>query len=236
MKLIFARQFILGEDNPMTEKHKLTPMKIGAYLIVFFTIWSVRELVIQPVFLTPLDPLVSEIIGEIMKLAVWTFPAILLIRYFQDDMWMGLKEMFTTKPKWFKDAPILLVVFTPILSALVRQGGLYIDPDFVPARLIGAVLLVGITEEIVFRGFLLNALLKKMKPYPAIAMNEVLFVLIHFPIWIYHGHELSAFLSSIPAVFILGALFSYSFIKTKNIFVPIVLHMIWNLLSMPFLG
>jgi membrane protease YdiL (CAAX protease family) len=220
----------------MLEKRKLTPLKIGVYLIIFFTIWSIRELVVQPIFLTPLDAFASEVIGEIIKLTVWTLPAILLIRHFQDDMWIGLNEMFTTKPKWFKDAPILLVVFAPVLSAFLRQGGLYIDPEFVPARLIGAVLLVGITEEIVFRGFLLNALLKKMKLYPAIAINEVLFVLIHFPIWIYHGRELSGFLSGLPAVFILGVLFSYSFIKTKNIFVPIALHMIWNLLSMPFIN
>ena len=220
----------------MIEKRKLTASKIVIYLIIFFTVWSIRELVIQPIFLTPLDNLTSAIIGEVIKLLVWTLPAILLIRHFQDDMWIGLKEMFTTKPKWFKDAPILLFAFMPILQSLVWHGGLSIHPDLEPTRLIGGVLFVGITEEIVFRGFLLNALLKKMKLYPAIAVNEVLFVLIHFPVWIYHGWELSEFLGGLVGIFVLGVLFSYSFIKTKNIFVPIALHMIWNLLSMTLHG
>ena len=189
-------------------------------------------MVIQPALLDPLDDIVSEIVGEIIKLTVWTLPALLLIKYYQDDMWISRREMFATKPRWFKDAPILLVVFLPIVQAIAVNGGLAIHPDFQPARLIGAVLLVGITEEIVFRGLLLNALLKKLRLWPAIALNEVLFVLIHFPIWIYQGRDLAAFLTGSAAVFALGGLFSYSFVKTRNIFVPIALHMIWNLLSL----
>ena len=218
----------------MNQKRKLTPLKIGVYLFIFFSIWSVRELVIQPVCLDPLDNLVSAIIGQIIKLAVWTLPALLLIKHYHDDMWIGLKEMFTTRPRWFKDAPILLIVFAPLVRAVFLNRGLAISPDFEPVRLIGAVLFVGITEEIVFRGFLLNALLKKMKLWPAIALNEVFFVLIHFPIWIHQGLDVLTFLTSIVTVFLLGGLFSFSFVKTRNIFVPIVLHMIWNLLVISF--
>ena len=132
--------------------------------------------------------------------------------------------------------PMLLVVFGPLLRAIFLYGGVGIHPDFQPERLIGAVLFVGITEEIVFRGFLLNALLQKMKLWSAIAVNEVFFVLIHFPIWIYQGKDLVAFAGSSVVVFLLGGLFSYSFVKTRNIFVPIVLHMIYNLLVVVFLG
>jgi len=224
-------KFILGE-NGVIEKKQLSTLHIIIYLIIFFAVWSVRELVIQPVFLSPLSNITSEIIGEAIKLLVWTLPAILLIRHYKNDMSIGLMEMFTTKPKWFKDAPILLLVFIPILQALVTHGTIAIDPNFNPTRLIGAVIFVGITEELVFRGFLLNAFLKRLEMKRAIALNEVLFVLIHYPIWIYQGLELSVFPISSLSVFIFGVLFSYSFIKTRNIFVPITLHMITNLLTM----
>ena len=214
----------------MIENRKLTNTKIGIYLLLFFAIWSIRELVIQPVFLSPLDNIYSELIGEAIKLLVWTLPAILLIKYFRNDMQIGLKEMFTTKLKWFKDAPMILFVFVPILQAFVAQRTLVIDPYLDPTRLIGGVLFVGITEEIVFRGFLLNAFLKKLEMKRAIALNEVFFVLIHYPIWIYNGLGVTAILTSSISVFVIGAFFSYSFIKTRNIFVPIVLHMVWNLL------
>jgi len=211
----------------MSEKRTLTPIKISIYLTIFFTIWSVRELVIQPMFLSPLESVLSASIGAIIKLLVWTLPAILLIRYFHEDMWISLKDMFTFKPMWFDNAPILLVVFTPFLRAII--SGFAINPYFEPHRLIGAVVFVGITEEVVFRGVLLNAFLKKMKVHYAIALDAVLFLLIHFPIWIYREFTTSEFISGIVGVPILSVLFAYSFIKTRNIFVPIALHMLWNL-------
>ena len=117
----------------MTEKRSLTFYKIGIYLIIFFAVWSVRELVLQPVFLDPLDDIVSEVLATIIKLSVWTLPAVLLINYFQDDMWIGLREMFTTKPKLLKDAPILaLVILVPPLQALIFTGELTVSPDFAP--------------------------------------------------------------------------------------------------------
>ena len=216
----------------MTERKNLTISKIAIYLIIFFSIWSIRELAVQPILLDPLNIIVSEIIGAIIKLLVWTLPALLLIKYFQDDMWISLKDMFTTKPKWFKGAPIMLVIIiAPLLQALLHGGGIAVRPDFVPIRLIGVVLFVGITEEIVFRGFLLNAFLKKMKMWQAVALDAVLFYLIHIPIWIYQGHDIAFFLSATISVTVLSVLFAYSFIKTKNILVPIALHMIWNLLA-----
>ena len=215
----------------MIESPKLTANKISIYLLLFFAIWSARELVVQPAFLSPLDNILSELIGESLKLLIWTLPAFLLIKHFHDDMWIGLKEMFTTKPKWFTNAPMLFIVLAPILRVFFIHRTIAIDPDFDPTRLIGGVLFVGITEELVFRGFLLNAFLKKLEMKRAIALNEVFFVLIHYPIWIYNGLDVTAFLTSSVAIFALGVLFSYSFIKTRNIFIPIALHMIWNLFA-----
>jgi membrane protease YdiL (CAAX protease family) len=170
------------------------------------------------------------------KLLVWTLPAILLIRHYRDDMWVSLKEMFTNRPKWFKSAPVFLLVFYPLIAALVVGGGLSIRSDFHPldGLFFNGIIGAGLTEELVFRGYLLNAFLKKMKNIPAIALNEVLFALIHYPIWIYFGWSVTEILLASVQVFFIGAFFSYSFIKTRNIFVPIALHMIWNLLMMLF--
>ena len=212
----------------MIEKQNLTPVKIGIYLIIFFAVWSVRELVVQPVFLDPLGNITMEVIGEVIKLLVWTLPAVLLIRHYRGDMWLGLKEMFTNKPVWFKDAFILLLIFAPLLRAAIFSG-FAIRPDFDPVRMIGSVLFVGITEELVFRGFLLNTFLKRMKIPFAIALDAVLFLLIHYPIWIYRGFLPTDFIQASIGVMALSVLFAYSFIKTKNILIPITLHMLWNL-------
>ncbi|MCL2421336.1 MAG: CPBP family intramembrane metalloprotease [Defluviitaleaceae bacterium] len=208
---------------------KLTYGKIAVYLIIFFTIWSIRELIIRPIFLSPMDDLTYGIVESSMKVLVWTVPAVLLIKYFQDDMWISLREMFTNRLKWFKEAPLLLLVFFPVAEAVISQGGLVISPYFNLMRLFEPIIFVGITEELVFRGFLLNAFLKKVEPVKAVIASETLFALIHVPIWIYRGFDVVTILVSLVSVFVIGALFAFSFIKTKNIWVPIVLHMAWNL-------
>jgi len=183
--------------------------------------------------LSPLTPIASELIGQAIKLFVWTFPAILLISHFHDNMQIGLKEMFTSKLQWSRDylfaiVIIALLVVRPV-HALLVFGELGINPNFVPIRLVGAVLFVGITEEVVFRGFLLNAFMGKMKMPYAIALDAVLFTLIHYPIWIYRGFDVSDFAAASIQVAILSVGFAYSFIKTRNILVPMALHMVWNL-------
>jgi len=216
----------------MTKERKLTFLHISVYLVIFFAFWSVRELIIQPVFLTPLNPIASELIGAAIKLLTWTLPAILLIRYFYGDMWIGLKEMFTNKIQWKRDSLILFMVVAIPLGQGIRAGlfaDAFFNPNFVPIRLVGAVLAVGITEEVVFRGFLLNAFLKKMKVPYAIALDAILFTLIHYPIWIYRGFGVSDIPMMSLNVAMLSVGFAYSFFKTRNIFVPIALHMVWNL-------
>ena len=220
----------------MTKKRRISALHIAIYLIVFFAVWSIRELIIRPVFLSPLSDIASAVIGAIIKLLVWTLPAVLLIRHFDNDMWVGLKEMFTTRPKWFKEAPLLLLVFTPVLQSLVHNGTVAMHPDFAPISLIGAVVFVGITEELVFRGFLLNTFLKKMKMQHAVALDAILFLFIHYPIWIYRGFGVSEILLASIMVPVLSVFFAFSFIKTRSIFVPIVLHMTWNLLTLVFFG
>ena len=215
-------------------RRELTTGKIAVYLIIFFTIWSIRELIIRPMFLSHLDDLTYGVVESTIKVLVWTVPAVMLIRYYEDDLWISLREMFTNKLKWFKTAPLLLLVFYPLAGAWLSQGSLVINPDFNPLRLFEPVIFAGITEELVFRGFLLNAFLIKMKTVPAVIASEVLFTLIHYPIWIYWGFDLTTILWSSIIVFFTGVFFAFSFIKTKNIWVPIVLHMTWNLFMVLF--
>ena len=224
----------------MQIERKLRVFHIIICLVVFFAIWSVRELIIRPVFLESLDGVVFGLAESAMKLLVWTFPAILMIRYFHADMWVGLKEMFTNKLQFRRDYIFLLVI---ILIPTVRfvqlwsaTGELGLHSDFVPSRLIESVVFVGITEEIVFRGFLLNAFLKKMKMPYAVVLDAVLFTFIHYPIWIHNGFEFPQMLLGSISVAVISVGFAYSFIKTRNILVPMALHMVWNLSIHLFLG
>jgi membrane protease YdiL (CAAX protease family) len=207
---------------------------------------------LRPFFIGLFSPIGFEIAETSTKLLVWTLPAITLIRYYQNDIWISLKEMVSNKPNWFKreklenlpkffagKEPLIVYILIPFLiipQALLFSGELVIHPDLKPIRWIEMVLFVGITEEILFRGWLLNAFIKKYKPLTAIVFNQILFVAAHFPIWIYFEYKPTDFLVNSASVFALGFLFALSFIKSKNIFVPIFIHMSWNFLITLFYG
>jgi membrane protease YdiL (CAAX protease family) len=117
---------------------------------------------------------------------------------------------------------------------MYTHGGLVVQPSFVPVTLI-SLLAGSFIEEIVFRGFLLNTMLKRMNVWLAVIIDAVLFTLLHYPIWIYLGIDFSENLWGVSIVPV-SMLFAFSFIKTKNILVPGVLHIIYNLSIVLFVG
>ena len=144
-----------------------------------------------------------------------------------DDLFPGV-----ISSKIVKD---IIIVLYPLVSAYLRKGSLSLRSDF-GAKEIIAFSFVGITEEMVFRGWLLNAIVgrEKKNQWKAILLNSLLFVAINIPTWIIHGEFAGAFLHfRFVTIIILSAIFSITFLKSRNILVPVALHMIWDfLLSM----
>ncbi|MFB1049799.1 lysostaphin resistance A-like protein [Paraliobacillus sp. JSM ZJ581] len=87
------------------------------------------------------------------------------------------------------------------------------------------------TEEIVFRGFLLRKLMDFYKFWIANIITALLFVSIHFPIWFYKGlFGFPYILSSILTVFVLGIIFGFVYKKSNSLWSVIIIHSLYNLL------
>ena len=206
-----------------TEKKPKIPIII-IYSLVFYALWALWELFGRSAVGSVVsNEFLLEFITEgIIKVSVWVLPAVCLVRYFRDEVYIGLKDMFTNRVKLL------------IIPVIITKGGLVISDSFTYAKLIG-ILFVGITEEMVFRGWLLNITVTENRKWLPIIINAVMFLLIHFPIWIASGIFIDEFTSlnflCVPA---LSIIFSWSFIKSKNIWIPITLHMYWDLLMCLF--
>ncbi len=97
------------------------------------------------------------------------------------------------------------------------------------------VLSIAIGEEMVFRGLFLNAALRDKKKYLAVFINALMFLAIHFPVWIQSGTFSSAFIGGgFITVLLLSCIFSFAFIKTKSIWTAVFLHFWWDLLLFIF--
>lgn len=207
------------------------------YGVAFYIIWSVWEFLGKSFLNSAIEnEIISQFIKSgIIKNLVWTFPAILMIDHFKSDVYISLKEMFTTKFKWLKYLPIYMIFTVYILAGcFLKNGKLEIVGNFGVDDII-IVLFVGLTEEMVFRGWLLNATLHENKKWICIMINAIMFLAIHFPKWIYTGIFISSFTEfGFLSIFVLSFIFSWTFIKSRNIFIPITLHMYWDLLMMMF--
>lgn len=86
-------------------------------------------------------------------------------------------------------------------------------------------------EELVFRGVLLYILIKKFGTTTAIIISSVAFGIYHwftFEVWGDGGQMLITFLVTGLA----GVIYAYGYAKTFSLYVPIALHVGWNMVNM----
>ncbi len=93
----------------------------------------------------------------------------------------------------------------------------------------GLMLLVAFYEELAFRGYILNNLMKSLHPFTALLLSAMIFAL-------FHGTNPNASVLSILNVFLAGLLLGINFIFTRNLWFGIGLHFSWNFIQGPVLG
>lgn len=91
-------------------------------------------------------------------------------------------------------------------------------------------IVVAFTEEIAFRGYILNNLMQSMNKWVALTVCSVAFALFHIsnP----GGNQLIPLLN----IFVAGFLLGINYIYTKNLWFAIFLHFSWNFFQGPVLG
>lgn len=92
-----------------------------------------------------------------------------------------------------------------------------------------AMLFNTVTQEILFRGYILQTIRARGGTSLAIILSSVIFSLVHLPTA--RNVPLAVF-----NIFLTGFLYGYARIITRNLWLPIGMHFIWNFLLGPILG
>ena len=119
---------------------------------------------------------------------------------------------------------------TLILAALGEIE--WMDYQFIGIDLalaIGLMVMVAISEELVFRGYILTNLLENMKPFLSLLVSAFLFAIFH------SGNPGANWLTTLN-IFLAGVLLGLNFIYTRNLWFGIAFHFAWNFLQGPVLG
>jgi membrane protease YdiL (CAAX protease family) len=212
-----------------------TSKKIPAlilHFIIFYAFWACWAVFIRPALKSGFgSTLLTESLFEAFKVLVWAVPALLLVKKFEPEMFVGLRQMFTQKVP-LKAVLIWTLIFFAVCGGTTVQGLLHgtahINPDFWKASTV-YLFAVGISEEAVFRGWILNATAKNERDLKAIALNAVLFLSIHIPGWYHKGMLASAFTGfGFLSILLFSVLASICFLKHKNLLLPVFLHMFYD--------
>ncbi len=90
-------------------------------------------------------------------------------------------------------------------------------------------IIVAFTEEIAFRGYILNNLLQSTNKWVALLVSSILFALFHV-----FNNNISTL--ALLNIFVAGFLLGINYIFTRNLWFAILLHFSWNYFQGPVLG
>lgn len=195
--------------------------------IVFFIGWTLRVICID---LSGLNEYLSWIISFLIHLAWWPLFAFILIRKYSDKLNISLKEMVTTSPR-------MIILLSFILFALIYNiVGKYINDSGYGTKmklydLIVTAVTVGFFEESIFRGWFLNSLSTFVSECKANLISSAMFVLIHYPGWLFAGYNLITILVTSIFVYMLSLIFGWMFKKNRSIWCGAISHSIWDLIT-----
>jgi len=114
---------------------------------------------------------------------------------------------------------ILLCAFFMVFSSIVSFS--YLSLSNTPV-LVMIFITVAISEEVIYRGYLLNKLIEKLPARSAIVISSLIFSLMHI------GNSHFGLIGFIN-IFLSGILLAIIALKGHNLWAPIGLHFTWNL-------
>jgi uncharacterized protein len=163
-----------------------------------------------------LIPIVTSVILAI--LAVW---ALKQDRVFLEDIGLRFNKA--------GEALALMAAAWVIIGALSYLDGK--QPIFIPLFVVKNWLFVGMGEELLFRGYLLNRLAKDFRRslslapvMAAIILSSIIFAAAHIPIRLFERYPLPDLLNYLVMVFFFGLFFCYVFLRTRNIILTGLIH------------
>ena len=118
---------------------------------------------------------------------------------------------------------ISIVAIILLLMGNVRLVNSVSKPQLSVALLEGLILFifVGFGEEILGRAYIMSVLKQTRNKWLVLIISSVIFAILHLG---NNGISILAFIN----LFLVGLLFGYMFMKSKNIWMPIGYHITWN--------
>lgn len=180
---------------------------------------------------------------NIYKIA-WAGLAFVFMKYYNDELAIPIKEMFSFKKINLKIINVVLSVSALLIMvasfAFYQDVSRAISSDFNFFKSTINCLLVGLTEEIVFRGWAMNAFSKVTSVRKANLLQSIFFMLIHILPWCVMVLMGWGSISDVPisylclqslSTFLMGCVLGRIMSKTHSLWTLIIIHCFWDVMA-----
>jgi membrane protease YdiL (CAAX protease family) len=127
-------------------------------------------------------------------------------------------------------ALLIILVFAVLWAAgwlTVGRSDSWQSPGFSASVLTWIV--ISFVEELSFRGYIMQGLARAWGMPVAVAVSSVLFGVVH-------GVNPNATVMGVLNIIVVGVLFAYAYLVTRSLWLPVGLHIGWNLVEIQVLG
>lgn len=207
------------------------------FVVLFFVAWAFRATVFYSFDNTIQPEVARHIYSNALKFVIWVVTAFIYIRHI--DKRNPLEYLKLTTPIQ-KNNLLYAVIFILLYFSGILFFELFILEKALSSN-VSSLALVSTSvssffEEILFRGFILNKLRESLNFWAANSITALLFVLIHYPHWLWmRGFDGQILIDSIN-IFILACFLGYLVKKSNSLLPSIVAHIGNNFLASLFRG
>lgn len=210
------------ENEPKSSNVKIM---IG-YLFVFYFVWSIKELWLRQ-YIYSFDETTSAFFEALVKSFIWIVPAWLYIKNYLATNPINYLKMNVNVKKglfWGLVLSLLVGLYFAFETYILNQQSFHFSLSY--NDYLNGFIMAGIAEEIVFRGLILQEINKRLAFWKANVITALLFLVIHYPFWIYN--ETFFNLGTHIYVVLLGLLFGFVYKKTGSLWSVVLLHAFHN--------
>lgn len=222
-----------GRTRELDERGDARPVIL--YLALFFLVWTLRATIGFTLDQKLTTPVAKAIYSNAVKLMIWVVPAFYYLKRCAGRAPLAYLKL-TTHGRSYLAALALSLVFFAGMVCLVRfAAGQHLIASAQMRTLLVPILsnvVSSALEEILFRGFIMQQLWARIGFWSANLTTALLFVLIHWPNWLWTGGFHAGLLITSLSIFILALFLGYLLRLTNSLWPCIAAHVGNNLISL----